>query len=143
MIVREYKVNYVCSNRRCKSPQSLSVPSPNKSRDITGIWMEIDKKRICHNCSWPMEVRDVICKVSVDIFGSNMHGEWICNNHPYISFFPFQLRNAYYRDSTVMHSYYVYREVVKMGFPWKCPTCKEPMRYVDERDVQIVDKQNT
>jgi len=138
VIIRKFKVMYICSNYTCRLPMTISSVNFTKSKDVTQIWTELSKDmNTCYSCKHPMEIRAITCKITTDIFGTDLKGEWICQAHAHKSFFPIPLRRAYYN----LDQYYIqpaYREISKMGFPWKCPTCKEPMAYVDKRDARGV-----
>lgn len=85
-----------------------------------------------------MDVQKVKCEVSTDVFGTDLEGLWSCDNHPHEVFYPIPLRNTYYENKVIQHLFPLYKEIVRSGFPWKCPTCKEPMRYVEKRNATTV-----
>jgi hypothetical protein len=150
MIVLEYKVCYICANPSCRLPIVVSKFSLDNSRDVTGIWMDIDRMKNCYACNWPMEIKRVECRVSTDMFGTDLEGVWSCDDHPYNMFYPIPLRNTYYMfypmplrkiyymDVVGNHIFPLYKEIAKLGFPWKCPTCKEPMKYEEKRAFTVV-----
>jgi len=138
MIVRRFKVWYICSNPSCRMRMSMSTINSTSSRDVTGIWLDINGREDCYKCNWPMDVREVKCKVSTDIFGTDLEGSWSCDDHPYITFHPIPLRKSYYGDKAARQLFPLYGEITRSGFPWRCPTCKEPMKYAEERDATYV-----
>jgi len=134
MIVRELKVFYRCTNTRCNLPVKVTMLKFAKNRDVTQIWTEIHKKMTCHVCQYPLRISRVRCKVSTDIFGTDIQGVWMCVNHPEKPFYTIPLRKAFYGQNGRGILDQLYREVVGLGFPWKCPTCKEQMIYAEDRD---------
>jgi len=77
----------------------------------------------------------------VDKFGDEKNGFWVCGSHPTKKFFPIPLKDAVTKgdkydmewDGIGMSIFY--SDIAKNGHPWKCPTCKEYLRYFDEREV--------
>jgi len=128
MIVKKYKVKYMCALPSCGQIVSVST-TICRSKDVTTVGYGFEKTKRCYTCKSAMAIVNVECLVSTDMFGTDVIGTWVCDTHPYNPFYTIPLRKAYYKGTINSHLLPLYKEIVESGFPWRCPTCKEPLKY--------------
>ena len=94
----------------------------------------IDSVCILPNSSCPKCKKGKLKLVMADVktiptkFGDRIRGYWYCTQHSNRKYYPNPLELSE-KNQYPMNADGSYPKIVKMGFPWKCPTCKKVLRY--------------
>jgi len=137
MIVTRVSVLYMCE--KCRGQHNISF-TPNV-QNITEITQLMDKYKQCNMCAGRMGIVKATFSTLKDICGDDRFGSWRCQYHTVYKYYPILLRKA--TRSTLISDYVGtaslrrYINVVKQGYPWRCPICDKDLKYIDERTAYI------
>jgi len=92
--------------------------------------------KICYNCRYGaplMNIIEVQCvpMYGLDEFGVGRGGYWKCKNPDHFSkdntVYPIPLQKVYSKELQLSNN--IYQKIINIGYPWRCPTCKEKLHF--------------
>ena len=132
MVVIKVHVTYECV--RCDLNYKLHFTPTSK--EIEGCLLAMDHGKYCTACGGPMKLKHAVFQTLEDECGDDSFGEWRCPYHPQRIYYPIPLRRTL--RSKNLNTFYStldkYINIVRQGYPWKCPHCGQPMAYTDTRE---------
>jgi len=140
-------IKYICNNchdwywRRSEILPTLICDTQQIIEQVINEYADVNPT--CKKCNEPhMNVASVECaeyNELLDAIGSISYGEWTCAtcakaNIPILhKIYPGRIRMAREDITTCFTDDLPYKQIVSMGLPWKCPTCKNRLQYTEPR----------
>jgi len=93
----------------------------------------------CRTCHEPLVITEFECilREGVDEYGNStdysFSGHWICNLEHIGPIYPIPLRRVAMNEGITNYvGFQKYATIIKEGYPWKCPVCKEQLLFISD-----------
>jgi phage FluMu protein Com len=85
-------------------------------------------------CSLIISSMKCVIKSRVDKYGSSYKGHWECPVGHFGNVYPIPLKRAVEGTGFVRYNnLQKYVQIARGGYPWKCPKCKQILKYVETK----------
>jgi len=115
----------------CKTIEETSIANIDK---IVALMRKNDPVH-CMVCGieYPLVISEMKCIIKswIDKYGSAYKGHWECSLGHFDKIYPIPLKRAVEGTGFVRYrNLQKYVRVARGGHPWRCPICKQPLKYV-------------